>query len=341
MKINCKEIAREAKKIRVQKFEDEDVAVENSSSLEMIGKGRQGAVFKINEQACMKVYGEEEDCDREYYALSLGKKTDLLPKVYCKGKNFVVMEMVYGVDLREYLQSNPLTKELSHQLIQMLITFQKIGYERIDHHKRQIYLQEDGSLKVIDVGRTVWRNRTYPYPRKLLQSLGEEYKAVFLEHVKELAPELYNEWQHYMHLEEISRKVYQILEEKQKIDIDSLSKETETLLTTQDPKVHYNKLLGLVRKVVKEEREREKLQNSSKKQKIKDDKKEKIKSQQEENSEPIEMPKEKKGRVKIYIEESSEEQNIYRPYANRKRKEEKNKKVRSRREAAERKWYEI
>jgi predicted Ser/Thr protein kinase len=328
MKINCKEIAREAKKIRVQKFEDEDVAVENSSSLEMIGKGRQGAVFKINEQACMKVYGEEEDCDREYYALSLGKNTDLLPKVYCKGKNFVVMEMVYGVDLREYLQSNPLTKELSHQLIQMLITFQKIGYERIDHHKRQIYLQEDGSLKVIDVGRTVWRNRTYPYPRKLLQSLGAEYKAVFLEHVKELAPELYNEWQHYMHLEEISRQIHQKLQENQKIDFDSLSKETETLLTTTDSKVHYKKLLGLVRKVVKEERERkrEKLQVSREKQKIKKDKKKKIKSQQDESSEQMALPKEKKGRVKIYVEDrSSKEKNIYRPNANKKRKEEKNK----------------
>jgi predicted Ser/Thr protein kinase len=141
--INCSEIKKKSKKISVIKYEDMDVEVKNKSGLEMIGKGRQGAVFKINDQFCMKIYGEIEDCEREYYALSLGKKTQLLPKVHCKGKNFVVMDMVYGVDLREYLQVNPLTKELSYKLIEMLLVFKEIGYERIDHHKRQIYLQHE------------------------------------------------------------------------------------------------------------------------------------------------------------------------------------------------------
>ena len=34
--------------------------------------------------------------------------------------------------------------------------------------------QSDGSLKAIDVARTVWRDRVYPYPRKLINSLGEQ-----------------------------------------------------------------------------------------------------------------------------------------------------------------------
>ncbi|WHZ59135.1 hypothetical protein [Metabacillus hrfriensis] len=255
--IKCKEIKKKARQISVIKFEDMDVEVENKSGLEMIGKGRQGAVFKINDQLCMKIYGEIEDCEREYYALSLGKNTPLLPKVHCKGENFVVMDMVYGVDLREYLQVNPLTKELSYKLIEMLLVFKEIGYERIDHHKRQIYLQHDGSLKVIDVGRTVWRNRTYPYPRKLLMSLGEDYKAVFLSHVKEAAPELYNEWEHYMQMEEISRQLFDKISSEKSIDSKSLGEKTTNLLTTNDTAKHYAQLENLVRKVVKEEKNRE------------------------------------------------------------------------------------
>jgi predicted Ser/Thr protein kinase len=255
--INCSEIKKKSKKISVIKYEDMDVEVKNKSGLEMIGKGRQGAVFKINDQFCMKIYGEIEDCEREYYALSLGKKTQLLPKVHCKGKNFVVMDMVYGVDLREYLQVNPLTKELSYKLIEMLLVFKEIGYERIDHHKRQIYLQHDGSLKVIDVGRTVWRNRTYPYPRKLLMSLGEDYKAVFLSHVKEAAPELYNEWQHYMQMEKVSRQLYDKISSEKYTDSKSLRKKTKKSLTTNDTAKHYAQLENLVRKVVKEEKNRE------------------------------------------------------------------------------------
>lgn len=271
--IKCNEIKKEVEKIHVQKFDDVDVSVENNSSLEMIGKGRQGAVFKINADMCMKVYGEIDDCDREYYALSLGKTTTLLPKVHCKGENFVVMDMVYGVDLREYLQSNPLTRELSYELIKMLITFKEIGYERIDHHKRQIYLQEDGSLKVIDVGRTVWRNRTYPYPRKLLVSLGEEYKVTFLEHVKEVAPELYDEWQYYMFMEEKSRQLYQKIQEKKDIDLTELGNQTESLLSTKEKKTHYNGLVNLVHKAIKEERQRELEKRQKEKQNKKSNKK--------------------------------------------------------------------
>jgi predicted Ser/Thr protein kinase len=264
---DCGEIKKQVKKIKVQNVENEDVIVKNKSPYEMIGKGRQGAVFKINDEMCMKVYGDEEDCAREHYAMSLGQHTSLIPKIYCKGKNFIVMEMVHGIDLREYLQTQPLTKELSYRLIEMLLTFKKIGYERIDHHKRQIYLQQDGSLKVIDVGRTVWRNRIYPYPRKLLRSLGKDHEAVFLQHVKEMAPELYNEWKYYIHMDEAAAQMYGQLKEKKDIDLDSFRKKANKLLTMKNSKGHYEQLYNLVYKVVKELKKQEILKKQNKKNK--------------------------------------------------------------------------
>ncbi|MCM3690618.1 hypothetical protein [Neobacillus niacini] len=238
--------------IKVTNLINADVEVVNNSPLVMMGKGRQGAVFQINNDICVKVFGNTEDCDREYYALSLGQQTALFPKLYGKGPLYIVMEIIRGVDLREYLQSQPLTQALSAKLIEMLITFKKIGYERIDHHKRQIYLQSDGSLKVIDVARTIWRDRVYPYPRKLLTSLGEENKAIFMAHVQEMAPELYAEWLHYIRMEEISREITALLlpQEPDKNKIKNLS---NSLLTTADEKNYVNLLHGLVHKVFKEE----------------------------------------------------------------------------------------
>lgn len=240
------------KKIKVRNMINADVEVVNRSPLMMIGKGRQGAVFQISEDVCVKVFGNMEDCEREYHALSLGQHTHLLPRIFAKGSLYIAMEMVKGVDLREYLQSQPLTRELSHKLIKMLITFKKIGFERIDHHKRQIFLQPDGNLKVIDVGRTVWRDRVYPYPRKLLTSLGEENKQLFLNHVQKMAPKLYKEWKYYMRMEEISRQLYQVLL-KHPPEIDKLRKQIQILLTTNDEEKHINQLENLVRKVFKEE----------------------------------------------------------------------------------------
>lgn len=239
--------------IKVRNLVNEDVEVENQSPLTMIGKGRQGAVFQVTEDICVKVFGNNEDCEREYYALALGQHTNLFPKLYHKGPLHIAMEIIRGVDLREYLQSQPLSKELSVKLIEMLITFKEIGYERIDHHKRQIYLQEDGSLKVIDVARTVWRDRVYPYPRKLLNSLGTENKEVFLAHVQELSPTLYDEWIHYIRMEEIASEIYQVMLESPKKNVDMVKALSDKLLTTNDEERYVILMAGLMHKVFKEQ----------------------------------------------------------------------------------------
>lgn len=240
------------KEIQVKNLDNEDVEVINKSPLVMIGKGRQGAVFQLTDDICVKVFGNEEDCEREYYALSLGQQTDLFPRLYDKGDLYIAMEIIKGVDVREYLQSQPISEELSLKLINMLITFKEIGYDRIDHHKRQIFLQPDGSLKVIDVARAVWRDRVYPYPRKLLTSLGEKNKNIFMNHVQQLKPELYEEWRYYIEMEEVSREIYQLLLDV-KTDKDQLSELSTKLLTTHEAKVHKRQLQNMMHKVFKEE----------------------------------------------------------------------------------------
>ncbi|PKG24342.1 RIO2 family protein [Niallia nealsonii] len=238
------------KDIHVQNIDNEDVQVENNTTLQMMGKGRQGAVFQLSEEECVKVFGNEEDCEREYFALSLGQHTELFPKVYEKGPNFISMEIIKGVDMREYLQSQPLTPELSNKLIDMLIIFKEIGFERIDHHKRQIFIQPDGSLKVIDVARTVWRDRVYPYPRKLLTSLGTKNKEVFLAHVQVEAPALYEEWKYFIDMEQQSRGILQELMQSPTTKVNENGKTQILLKTSQD---YALELENIVHKVFKEE----------------------------------------------------------------------------------------
>ncbi|MEH7223920.1 hypothetical protein V7112_08870 [Bacillus sp. JJ1566] len=250
--VDCKEIKKYVKNITVQAHEDSEVTVENNNtSLKMIGKGVHGAVFQVNEDVCVKIYGEEDVCARELYALNLGQNTSLFPKVFCSGPNYIAMEMVYGIDLREYLQSQPLTKNLSEKLIHLLTTYKEIGLERIDHHKRHIFVQDDGNLKVLDVGTTVWRNRVYPYPRKLLNSLGNQYQELFLEHVREMAPDLHDEWQEYIEMEKYATELHEKYFAQEDITPKKLTKEEKALLT--DKKEWNSKIDDLVRKVHKEQ----------------------------------------------------------------------------------------
>lgn len=249
--VDCKEIENYVKNITVQAHENAEVTVQNNSSLEMIGKGVHGAVFKVNDDICVKVYGEEDVCAREHYALNLGQETSLFPKVFCTGPKFIAMEMIYGIDLREYLQSQPLTKALSEKLIYLLTTYKEIGLERIDHHKRHIFVQDDGNLKVLDVGTTVWRNRVYPYPRKLLNSLGIEYREMFLEHVGEMAPLLHEEWQKYIEMEKYATALHEKYFAQEDMKYKKLKKEEKVLQTGENE--WNSKIEDLVRKVHKEQ----------------------------------------------------------------------------------------
>ncbi|RFB18194.1 hypothetical protein DZB84_04565 [Bacillus sp. HNG] len=249
--VNCLEIENYVMNINVQANENSDVTVQNGTLLNLIGKGVHGAVFQVNDNVCIKVYGEEDVCARELYALSLGQNTSVFPKVFCSGPKYIAMEMIYGIDLREYLQSQPLTKNLAEKLIHLLITFKKIGLERIDHHKRHIFVQDDGSLKVLDVGTTVWRNRVYPYPRKLLNSLGNEYKEMFLEYVREMAPELFEDWQNYIEMEKYASLLHEKYFSQEDINPKKLKKEAKILLTGK--KEWNSKIRDLVRKVHKEQ----------------------------------------------------------------------------------------
>lgn len=251
MNVDCNEIEEYVKSITVLSHEDAEVTVQNNTSLSMIGKGVHGAVFQINENVCVKVYGEEDVCARELYALSLGQHTTLFPKVFCSGPKHIAIEMVYGIDLREYLQSQPLTKNLSEKLINLLITYKKIGLERIDHHKRHIFVQDDGNLKVLDVGTTVWRNRVYPYPRKLLNSLGKQYQELFMEHVKEMAPELFEEWQKYIEMEKYATLLHEKYFAQEEVKPKKWKKEGKVLLTGEHE--WDTKIEDLVRKVHKEQ----------------------------------------------------------------------------------------
>jgi predicted Ser/Thr protein kinase len=261
MNVDTKRELKWVSEIKVVNQTNADVEVTNPTPLKLIGKGRQGAVFAVTEDICVKVYGNTKDCSREYYALSLGKNSDLFPNVYQKGPNYIVMDFVTGVDLREYLQSQPLTMALSLKLVEMLVTFKEIGFQRIDHHKRQIYVQPEGRLKVIDVGRTVWRDRVYPYPRKLLTSLGEENRKIFLSHVQEISPSIYKEWNEYMKLELEAQAVYQCLvRNPEPTDVLRVRKLCRRFLS---PKNRLPEIESLLRKVFKEEMARHKLQQGS------------------------------------------------------------------------------
>jgi predicted Ser/Thr protein kinase len=78
--------------------------INNPTEYKLIGKGRQGAVFKLSENRCVKIYVEEKYCRREKRALMSAQDFNIVPKVYEVGSNYIVMEYIEGLSLSELIR---------------------------------------------------------------------------------------------------------------------------------------------------------------------------------------------------------------------------------------------
>jgi serine/threonine protein kinase len=120
--------------------------------ISFVGKGAQGAVYKIDAKRCVKIYVDTKHLKRELSHLQLGNTIGICPKVFLWGEDYIVMEYFSSPPLYEYLKKNPLTKELAAKIIELLDSFEAIGFNRLDHALRHIYMLPDGKLIMKDLG---------------------------------------------------------------------------------------------------------------------------------------------------------------------------------------------
>nr|WP_263327397.1 hypothetical protein [Neobacillus sp. Marseille-Q6967] len=79
--------------------------VDNPTSYPLIGKGKQGAVFKISPHRCVKVFANKKRCLNESQVLSVAQESGIVPKLFEVGSNYIVMEYVDGPSLDQFLKT--------------------------------------------------------------------------------------------------------------------------------------------------------------------------------------------------------------------------------------------
>ena len=186
-----KEILQKVNQIRVWKPPYQPM-IDNSTKFTLLGAGKQGAVFQIDEKRCVKIYFDNESPIKELHALQLGGKAGICPKVYFWDKKYIVMEYIDSPSLIDYLRENPLTEQLTRRILRLLDTFEEIGFNRFDHAGRHIYVMPDESLKVIDVVHVI-KDEPVWLAEKLIADMGKNAN-LFLEHVKQMDPKRYYRW---------------------------------------------------------------------------------------------------------------------------------------------------
>jgi len=158
-----------------------------------LGRGNNGTVYLLPNHNVIKVFFNNKDFEDEYSILERVNGNKYFPRIYEIGANYIVRECVDGEILSNYIMEHGMNKKLGHNIIKMLKEFEKLKFTRIDIRCRDIFVQPDGSLKVIDSKGFYSNERDFPqHLSKGLYHFG--VLDSFLTILKEEDFNLYKEW---------------------------------------------------------------------------------------------------------------------------------------------------
>lgn len=168
--------------------------VDNLTSLELLGQGAQGAVFKLSSDRCIKIYAKPCKAEKERKALEAGAHHAFMPRLYEAGKNYIVMELIQGSDLGHFLHElGEVPKPIVRQVLRILDGMKEMGFTRIDMRLRHILVTKEEKLKVVDHVNAFTANSKIP-TKLLLDLKKEKLLKPFLKKVKKIDPTAYKCW---------------------------------------------------------------------------------------------------------------------------------------------------
>jgi RIO-like serine/threonine protein kinase len=169
------------------------VVIDNPTNFPLIGIGAQGAVYRISEEQCVKLYGNLKHAKREQKVLLSSQELPFIPKVYETGPNYIVMEYLSGPNLNMYLKKqSKLTEEITRRLLFILTAMKKSGFRQIDAPLRHIIVTSNG-FKLVD--HVYSYSREQDRPLELFKDLQERgFLDSFLKQVKAIDRKTYAAW---------------------------------------------------------------------------------------------------------------------------------------------------
>jgi len=169
----------------------------NLKELQLLGKGTQGKVYRIDSERCIKIFKKSEVCKEELETLFIAQKDSHFPKLYDYGENYIIRECIDGIELDKYLSTHCLTTDISNKILELYEAMIKVGYTRFDSAIFHILITPSGDLKLIDTAKAL--KKTAIYPQLIISGLSKlGYKKQFLDFVKNTRPALYFIWLQYV-----------------------------------------------------------------------------------------------------------------------------------------------
>lgn len=136
-----------------------------------LGEGHNGIVYKLPDKKAIKIFLKKKVCNDEGSILSRTNGSKYFPRLYKKGKLYVIRDLVEGNRLDKYIRHNGLSYELIENIFELLVEFERLKFKRLDIRCKDIYVKDNGRLMIIDPKKAYTRN--VDYPRHLMKGLSK------------------------------------------------------------------------------------------------------------------------------------------------------------------------
>jgi predicted Ser/Thr protein kinase len=160
------------KLIEVTLDSNKKLNIKNPTSFTPVGKGGQGAVFKIDDYRCIKVYYNFDIALAEQNAYLKTQGSPIMPKLYEIGDKYIIIEYIGTRNLKDYLiEKGRISEKITQELVKMFREMKRLSFLRRDESLRHILLNEDEKIKIVDHVYAFTLDN--PMPVKMFKQLNE------------------------------------------------------------------------------------------------------------------------------------------------------------------------
>lgn len=158
-----------------------------------LGKGHNGIVYRLPDGKVIKICYVMKDFYSESDILKKVRGSRYFPKLYEVGGNYMIRDYVDGMPLNKYIKKNGLSRKLVKDIVDLLKEFERLKFKKLDIRCKDVFVEPDGKLMVIDPQKFYTKERNFPqHLSKGLFKLG--VLDDFLIILKKEEPKLYKMW---------------------------------------------------------------------------------------------------------------------------------------------------
>ena len=151
----------------------------------LLGEGHNGIVYELPDNKAVKIFIDKDICREEAKILYKVRKSKFFPKIFKYDENYILREMVPGKRLDHYIKENGMSKKLVMNLYKLFNEMKRLKFSKLDARCRDIYVDEEENIKVIDPKQCYARKVSFP--RHLMKGLkGIDSLDIFLNYMREI-----------------------------------------------------------------------------------------------------------------------------------------------------------